>query len=352
MDPLHAEIERLRSAADFDRLPRAFGEPLGNVTLRQAPEDFRVSEHTGLALRGAGEHLYVRLRKIGQNTRWVAKRLGEFAGIPYKLVSYAGLKDRHAVTEQWFSLHLAGRPDPDWGALDVPGVEYLESARHDRKLHQGQLSYNRFRIVVRDCTTGQAALDERLALLAEQGVPNYFGPQRFGREAGNLELVLRQPRLQRMAREQRAFAMSALRGALFNGWLAGRVAAGSWRVPLEGEALLSDRPRGPAEDDHSVFVPERLPAGMLWGAGYGGSGAAMRDAELAYAGSYPAVCAALEGARARFSRRVLVARVGGLRWSRAGDELTLEFALGPGMFATMVLRELFAVTDAALRYQE
>ncbi len=353
MNDLRDELGRLRAAADFDELPRAWGEPLGSVVLRQEPADFQVSEHTGIALRGDGEHVYVRLRKIGQNTRWVAKRLGEFAGIPYKLVSYAGLKDRHAVTEQWFSLQLAGRPDPDWSALDIEGVDYLESGRHDRKLRQGQLSYNRFSIVLRDCGGVDATeLDTRMELLSAHGVPNYFGPQRFGRDQGNLALALEQPRLKRLPREKRAFALSALRGALFNEWLASRVADNTWRTPLDGEALLSDRPRGAAEDDSSLFSPVRMPAGMLWGKGYGGTGGAVRKHELEFVNGYPAVAAALEAAGARFSRRVLCARVGDLSWSWQGPALTMEFALGPGMFATMVLRELFAVRDAALEKQE
>ena len=353
---LRGEVAALRQAADLDALPRAAGEPLATGVLRASPEDFTVIEHTGVEPCGAGEHVYLRLRKTGQNTRWLAKELARFAGIPYKSVSYAGLKDRHAVTEQTFSLHMPGMPDADWAALPVDGVEILAAQRHDRKLRQGQLSYNSFRILLRelpvDCAVSDtAALEARVARIAEHGVPNYFGAQRFGRDAGNIAFVLEQPDLRKLPREQRSFGISALRSALFNGYLAGRVADGSWQEALDGEALLSDRPRGTAEDDVSVFSPERLPAAALWGKSFGGTGGEVRAREEAWFGRFPLICAALEKAGCKMSRRVLRARVAGLRCEPGDEGLELVFSAGPGVFATVVLRELFALRDAALEYQ-
>lgn len=350
---LAAELLELRPAIDLARLPRSYGEALGAGTLRAAPEDFRVVEHTGVQLCGEGEHLYVRLRKTGQNTRWLAKELARFAGVPYKSVSYAGLKDRHAVTEQTFSLHLPGMPDPDWDALAVEGVQVLDSTRHDRKLRQGQLSYNSFSIILRDCVVNDAELlQHRVAMIAEHGVPNYFGAQRFGRKGGNLDLALGQPVLRRLPREQRSFALSALRSALFNGYLARRVADASWVTPLDGEALLSDRPRGVAEDDESVFTSQRLPAGALWGKSLSGTGGAVRAAEEAWFGRFPGICAALEAAGCRLSRRVLCARVANFVCRIEDGAIRLDFSAGPGVFATVVLRELFDLQDAALEFQD
>ncbi len=350
---LAAEVALLRAAADVAALPRAWGEPLGTGRLRCQPEDFFVSEHSGIELCGHGEHLYLQLRKTGQNTRWVAKRLAEFAGIPYKSVSYAGLKDRHAVTEQWFSLHLPGTADPDWTALNIDGVRVMQSCRHDRKLRQGQLSYNRFRIVVRECDLAPGdRLQQRLLQLQSHGVPNYFGPQRFGRNNANLDLVLRTPELRRLNRESRAFAISSLRAGLFNGYLSRRVNDGSWLEALPGEATLSDRPRGVAEDDSSVFGSQRLPAGVLYGKGLGGSAARVKDMETMHFAAFPGICGALDKAGARFSRRVLRARVGDLQWRYDSGVLQLEFALGPGAFATAVLREIMDAEDQALALME
>ncbi len=346
---LAAEITALEESADIPALPRAFGKVLGSGRLRAEPHDFFVSEHTGLQLSGQGEHVYLQLRKTGQNTRWVAKQLANFAAVPYKAVSFAGLKDRHAVTEQWFSLHLPGSTDPDWSRLSLEGVEFLQACRHNRKLRQGQLSYNRFRLRVRDCRIAEPdLLQSRLQRIREHGVPNYFGPQRFGRDLNNLRRVLQQPELRRLGREPRGFVISALRAALFNGYLAARVAAGNWYQPLPGEALLSDRPRGAAEDDTAVFAPLRLPAALLWGKGAGGSGGAVKDLEAAWFGRFPAVCAVLERAGARMSRRVMAARVGELQWRYDQDALVLEFMLGPGVFATALLAEILAVEDCAL----
>lgn len=295
----------------------------------------------------------MRLRKTGQNTRWVAKRLAEFAGAPYKSVSWAGLKDRHAVTEQWFSLHLPGMPEPDWSALAIDGVEVLASGRHHRKLRQGQLSQNRFRLVLRDCACeDRDALESRLGRIAAIGVPNYFGPQRFGRDGSNLDAFVRQPKLRKLPREVRSFAISALRSALFNGYLSGRVEDGTWDSALDGEALLSDRPRGVAEADTRAFRPERLPAGVLWGRNWSGTGGAAQAREQAWFAGFPQTCAALEAAGCRMSRRVLRARVANLRWVFDDAGLRLEFVLGPGCYATAVVRELLDASDAALLTME
>jgi tRNA pseudouridine13 synthase len=342
-----AEIERLAVFADVAHLPRAHGNALGSAVMRTEPADFYVSEFTGLQPSGTGEHWLVQVRKTGQNTRWVAKRLAELIGVPYKAVSYAGMKDRHAVTEQWFGVHLPGQADPQLLPDPAEGFAIIATARHDRKLRPGQLSYNRFRLRLRSCNiSDRAALDARLALLREQGVPNYFGAQRFGHAGGNLRLVQNVAGLRRLNRERRAFALSALRGALFNGYLAGRVAAGNWHDGLTDDVLLSDRSRGVAEADQSVFVAERIPAGLLWGK-QSGPTAGSQAAEAEYFAQFPQLTELLVQAGSKASRRVLKARLGALTWNWLADDLVIEFALGPGSYATMVLRELLDVTDAA-----
>jgi tRNA pseudouridine13 synthase len=303
-----------------------------------------VSEQ-GFEPSGSGEHVLLRVRKTGQNTRWVAKRLAEAFELPYRAVSYAGLKDRHAVAEQWFGMHMPGAatPDKDPG---IEGVEVLECARHERKLRPGQLSYNRFRIVLRNVSDYVPAdLDERLAQISAAGVPAYFGEQRFGRDNGNLTLAEDAAGVKKLNRDRRAFALSAWRGALFNGYLAERVARGDWNVVLDGDARLSDRPRGIAEEDTSVFSPELLPAGLLWGRDVRFADAAAGELERDWYSRFPVLCSLLEGAGSRASRRVLRMRVAALQ-ARVGDSgLEIEFALGPGSYATTVLRELFDLNN-------
>jgi tRNA pseudouridine13 synthase len=341
------ELEQLRCFADLSALPRAFNGPWGTAELRSLPTDFFVAEASGLHPAGHGEHLLLRVRKIGQNTRWVAKRLAALADVPYRAVSYAGMKDRHAVTEQWFGIHLPGKADPEWKIGPDEGFEILEAVRHDRKLRTGQLSYNRFRLQLRNCQiTDRSELEQCLRDVAASGVPNYFGPQRFGHLAANLFLLQNPGDLRRLDRDDRAFALSALRGALFNGYLATRVRAHTWRTMEQGDVQISDRPRGVAEEDHSVFIAERLSAGLLWG-----KQAMLADpdtnGEREFYQQFPQITALLEAAGSQASRRVLCTRVGALDWHWEGEQLVLEFALGPGSYATAVLNELLEVRDMA-----
>ncbi|HHQ14875.1 MAG TPA: tRNA pseudouridine(13) synthase TruD, partial [Chromatiales bacterium] len=206
-----AELDKLRLTADFGVLPRAWGDAAATGIMRSRPEDFQVIEQLPFEPSGEGEHLFVQVRKTGQNTRWVAKRLADAAGIDYRATGYAGLKDRRAVAEQWFSLHLPGQNDPV--LPEIPDVEVLQQIRHGNKLRTGALAGNRFKLVLRDCNGDRNAIVERLERISAQGAPNYFGPQRFGRDARNLELLNVEGRV---GREARSFGLSALRSALFN----------------------------------------------------------------------------------------------------------------------------------------
>ncbi len=332
------------------RLPYAWGGPLGSGEIRHAPEDFRVSEQLSFSASGAGEHLLIQIRKSGHNTRWVAKRLAEIANIPYRAVSFAGLKDRHALTEQWFGLHLAGRPDPNISSQLPDGVEIVAMTRHHRKLRQGQVKSNHFQINIRQCefidtVSLPEKISERIRSLAMHGVPNYFGPQRFGRNLANLEILGSARELRGLNRETRSFALSALRSGLFNGYLAERVRRDDWTELLEGEVAQSGSPRGPAETGLTHPMQQRLPSGLLWGRGDLASGGIARELELEFFGRFPDTTAILESAGAKASRRVLHSRLTNLQWSLQGDTLTLEFALGSGAYATAVLREVLAMRD-------
>jgi tRNA pseudouridine13 synthase len=313
------ELERLRCAADFDLLPRAYGRPLATGEIRRSPGDFAVTERLSFVPSGDGEHVYLRLRKTGQNTRWVARRLADAAGVAPVAVGYAGLKDRHAVTEQWFSVHLPGQANPD---LAFPeGVELLETVRHTAKLRTGQVDANEFRIVVRNFDGDREAVEKRVALLAEQGAPNYFGAQRFGRDCRNLEL-LNQPGKPR--RDARSFGLSALRAALFNGYLAMRVVQHSWDATVAGEV--------PARDGGGT--------GLLWGTGANRSKERALELEEDWFGFFPDTTALLVSQRVRMMRRALALRPGQLASAWSDDGLELRFELPRGAFATVLLREI------------
>ena len=187
----HAGIdERWREVALSP--PAAWGGPLAMGTLRTTPEDFQVDEILGFEAAGAGPHALLRVRKRGANTEWVARELARVAGCKPFEVGFAGLKDRNALTTQSFTVPRGKRAASDFLAVRGEGYEVIAAAEHQRKLPRGALEGNGFEIVVRGVRCDAAALAQRVTLLRDGGVPNYFGEQRFGRDAGNLAAVLRE----------------------------------------------------------------------------------------------------------------------------------------------------------------
>lgn len=327
----------------------AFGPPLGRGRLRVEPEDFVVIEQPLVEPADQGEHAWLRVRKRGQNTDWVAGQLARLAGVKSRDVSYAGLKDRHAVTEQWFSVQLPGRADPDWSVLDAEGVTVLEARRHSRKLRRGALRGNRFRLRLRDFTGDVDALLERTQVIASRGLPNYFGAQRFGREGGNLAAARRMfadPR-RRLPRQKRSLYLSAARSYLFNRILAERVRRGDWDRCLSGDVMQLDGRSAlfavPACDDEiqsRLAAQEIHPTGALWGRGESLAGDECARLEAACLEPEAALCEGLERAGMELDRRALRVRVEGLRVTPEGGDLWLEFGLPAGSYATVLLDQL------------
>jgi len=330
--------------------PRAWGGPLGRGRMRATPEDFQVFEVPLATPEGAGEHVWLQVRKRNSNTPWVATQLAAFAGVSPSAVSYAGLKDRHAVTEQWFSVHLPGRSDPDWSALAHGDFQVLGAQRHTRKLKTGALRGNRFRIRLREVTADSEALHARLQQIRQGGFPNYFGAQRFGLNGDNLQeaaRLFRQPQ-RRMPRARRGIYLSAVRAALFNRVLGARVEAGLWNHMVPGDALqLEGRSAcfvAVAPDSETLARLQALelhPTGPLCGDG----DALCRDAALALE------CEQLQGhqdwieglCRAGLApaRRALRALARELHWCEEADgSWLLEFYLPAGSYATTLLGEL------------
>ncbi|MFC5576545.1 tRNA pseudouridine(13) synthase TruD [Lysobacter niabensis] len=331
-------------------LPRAHGDAVLSAAIRTTPEDFLVEELPGFEPSGSGEHLLLTIEKRGMNTVFAAKRLAQWARVPEMAVSYAGLKDRHAVTRQRFSVHLPKKVAPDIAALESDDFHVLEHAWHSRKLPRGALAGNRFVLLLRGVQADRDAIEQRLQAIALRGVPNYFGEQRFGRKGDNVEQALAMFAGRRVRREERTLLLSAARSELFNRVLAARVRAGNWDAGLEGEVWSLDGSR-------SVFGPEpytdelarRLavfdihPSGPLWGRGELRSrdeAAAIEMRELA-GDEALALRAGLENAGLEQERRALRLRPGNLawRWPDCGA-LELEFTLPPGAYATVVLAEL------------
>ena len=336
--------------------PRASGAPGVRGRLRTRPEDFMVEERLGFAPDGGAAHLLLRVEKTDANTLYVARALARFGDVRPADVGFAGLKDRRAVAVQWFSVP-ARRPAADWASLGQDGFRVLEALPHSRKLKRGALAGNRFQVTLRDLAGDVGAMTARLERLAAQGAPNYFGPQRFGHDAGNLGAAASWvggsplPR----DREQRAFVLSAARSLVFNRVLAARVASGSWNHLLPGEVVnlagsgsVFVAPAVDAELTARCAGLDLHPTGPLPGLGGVAPVAEAASVEAEATKPLDEVIAALVGAAVEAARRPLRVVPDGLAWSVDGDVLRVAFGLPRGAFATAVLREAVETADGDL----
>lgn len=337
-------------------LPLAFGGPVGTGRLRVEPEDFLVRELPICEPDGAGEHVWLWVRKRNANTEWTARQLARFAGVAPREVSFAGLKDRRAVTEQWYSVQLPGKAAPEWNTARIDGVDILRAVRHSRKLKRGALRGNEFVLRLRAFNGDRSGIEARLRAIAARGIPNYFGAQRFGRDGGNVDAAVAMLRGEgpRLDRSQRGLYLSALRSFLFNQVLTRRVTEGSWERAVPGDALQLDGRRAwflATPDDAEVPARVRAldvhPTGPLWGRGPLASADAARRLEEDCVAAYGEICAGLERAGLEQDRRALRIRVQTLQWQWEHDDLLLSFALPAGSYATALMRELVVADSGA-----
>jgi len=337
----------------LDSMPHGFAGPAGEGVGRSRAEDFLVDEILGFEPTGEGQHVFLQISKRDTNTLWLAKQIASLAGATQRDLGYAGLKDRHGVTSQWFSVDMKGRAEPDWQALESGRVEVLQVRRNPRKLRIGALRGNRFRLCIRRLRVVPGILEQRLQQLRDFGMPNYFGEQRFGHDYANLARAeaLFEHRLGRVERKLRGLLISAARSQLFNEVLAARIERGSWGSPLAGDYFSLDGSRtGFAAEPEDQNLVERCrvldihPTGPLWGRGRPPVCAETLALERVVLEPYTTLRDGLEHVGLQQERRPLRVRVGGLRWELSGqDELLLEFSLPAGSYATVLLRELLRV---------
>jgi tRNA pseudouridine13 synthase len=329
--------------------PRAHGAPLPPATLKAIPEDFYVEEQLSFAPSEAGPHWLLRVEKRTANTRWVAAEIARLAGVPGADVGYAGLKDRHAVAVQWFSVPKLAMSAESWSHVHTAEFKVLEARANSRKLRVGALSGNRFRIRLRNALWSREQLDLKLDALRAHGVPNYFGAQRFGRDGYNLDRVAawvqsgNAPR----GRAERSFVLSAARSLVFNAVLARRVEAGDWSQLAAGDLASLD---GSGSHFSVTAVDDDLlrrlrefdihPSGPLWGRGDPASQGQALQHELAVSRELAPVADLLAASGLTQERRSLRCAIRELSSERDASTLTLSFSLGRGQFATAVLREI------------
>lgn len=333
-----------------------------SANLKTRAEDFIVEEHITVEFSGEGEHCWLYIEKNGCNTDWLAQQLADYCGVKKMAVAYAGLKDRHALTSQWFSVQLPGKPTPDWGAFESAlasiseseNVRVLQCFRHNRKLQRGALKSNAFRITLRALSKTSdetfVLLQQRCQLIAQHGVPNYFGPQRFGRNYNNLDQALKlfsNPRF-KLPKSKRSIYLSAARSWLFNRILSERINRQLWNKRLPGDVFMLDGKSACFKDDATEDINVRLDnneihtTAVLWGEG---DAMVTADAALLESGVIDQFAVFRDGlisARLQAQRRACRVIPGQFECVRQEDDFIVSFTLPAGSYATSVLAEIFS----------
>jgi tRNA pseudouridine13 synthase len=325
--------------------------PGSGGAIRASPEDFRVDEVPAYLPSGAGPHLYVRIEKRGRTTRDAVRALAHALGVAERDAGFAGMKDKDAVTTQWLSFPVAKDPDP--AALAGAGLRVLEISRHANKLRTGHVRANRFSLLVRGGDPGRARAAAEA--LAARGLPNFFGPQRFGAEGRNAEVgraLLRgegSPEVRRASRDRflRRLAISAYQALLFNRWLVERLGDGLFASAVRGDVMKKLDTGGlfdcedPQVDGARVARFEISPAGPMFGHKLRAAAHEALEREERILAAEGMSCAAFArgGGEAEGTRRAarLPVRV---EVEPEGDGYRAAFELPKGSYATVVLREL------------
>ncbi len=334
--------------------PYFLAAPQASGLIRSCPEDFLVEEIPRITPAGEGSHLWLWVEKRSANTDWVARELAKAAACPLRDVGYAGLKDRHAVTRQWFSVPGSDVAAESLAAVEIEGTVILETHKHTRKLKRGTLNGNRFVLKIRHFEGDSDETRKRLEKISSGGVPNYFGPQRFGRGGANVEkgysLLKRRARLQR---NKKSIYLSAIRSFMFNHLLAERVRQGNWSTMIDGDLAMLDGTQSifPVElpdadiEDRCKHL-DIHPTGPLPGENGSQVTGAAAELERDVLSKWPELIEVLTSDRVQASRRSLRLYPADLEWSFEDDILELRFTLPPGAYATTVLREILVAKEA------
>ncbi|MBI3178144.1 MAG: tRNA pseudouridine(13) synthase TruD, partial [Deltaproteobacteria bacterium] len=331
--------------------------------IKQDPHDFDVEELPLYEPCGEGDHLYLWIEKVGLSTdaavRWLARELG----VDARDVGYAGLKDATALTRQHISVPAAA--EPRLAALPSGAVRVLSATRHRNKLRTGHLRGNRFRITVREVAPDALERAQAIAaVLRAQGLPNFFGPQRFGRAgdtarigwallAGEPNALSAVPPARR--RFMRKLALSAAQAELFNAWLALRMRDELLHTVLAGDVMQVCASGGlfvardPAVEQARLAQREIVPAGPMFGPKMRPATglAAEREAAVLAEAGLTAGAFANHGKLLPGTRRPALVWLNDLEMALAAGALTLRFTLPPGSYATVLLAEIMKSSGSA-----
>ena len=334
-----------------DRWPTLLDPPPVAGTIRKQPEDFQVEEIPAYLPAGEGSHLFLLVEKTLRTTDEVVRALSKQLRLPAGQIGCAGLKDRAALTRQWLSVPAEARSRLD--SFRLEGVSILQSDLHTNKLKTGHLKGNRFHIRIGDLQPKDG--DEiafRCTILREKGVPNYFGPQRFGRDGQNEAAGRELLGGQSARRDKRTLRLllSAVQSGLFNDVLARRLSNGMFHQALVGDVMIKADTGGrflcedPKLDQPRMDALEIHPSGPIFGPKMKAAGGEPGDIEREVLDA----SGLNEASFTRFpkltrgTRRPLRLIPEELQAEPAPDCVLLSFSLVAGGYATSVIHELIA----------
>lgn len=334
---------------DFADLPRAYNKPVHSARFRQLPEHFQVDEELDFKPCGHGDHLYLKIRKTNTNTHWLMEQLAGKTGLSRVDIGYAGRKDRFAVTSQWFSLHLPGHKTINLSDFQTDEYQVIEQIRHTHKLRTGELRGNHFKLQLVDFEGDYSDFQKRTEIIARDGFPNYFGPQRFGHNFSNIDkarnMLAGKSRVR--DRNKRSIYLSAARSFLFNLVLAKRIELGIWQKPVAGDRFWDhseNRLTDTLEQNDELL--SRLKQGELsiTGPMFGDGESHVSDAALELENESLAtesdLCKGIANSRVKWQRRPLRSVPENLSCSNNQQGVEITFFLNSGSYATSLLREL------------
>ena len=319
--------------------------------LKAECSDFIVKEDLGYSFSGDGEFVVVKVRKTDANTLFVGEKLAQFANISPRNMGYAGLKDRRAITEQWFCLQMPGLDTPDFSQFHLEGVEILEVTRHNRKIRTGSLKGNFFEILLRDVAANEEIL-ERLNLVKNHGFPNYFTEQRFGRDGHNLTQAQRwaQGEIKVKDRKKRSFYLSAARSEIFNLVVAARLQANLANQVLAGDILQLSGSHSwfrADENEDLKALQTRLETGdiALTAPLIGEPNMLASAFENALVAEQDMFAPLMRQEKMKAARRSLLCQPQDFTWEFTQSGLRLTFWLPAGSYATALVRELIQIEE-------
>lgn len=328
----------------------AYGSPAGEGEIRVLPEDFIVEETLSFEPSGNGEHVFLQIQKTGENTEFVARQLARFAQVRQRDIGFAGLKDRHAVTTQWFSVWLPKGEEPNWQVFSSETIKILTVTRHARKLKRGVLANNGFVLTIRNWHGDKEKAIAQLNAIKNHGVPNYYGSQRFGHHGQNVIKALEMFAGKKTGREQRSLYLSAARSFLFNQILSTRIEQKNWASGLDGDVFMIDGSRSLFADEKiDETITTRLaknqlhPTGTLFGKGNTRLTSDALALEQTVFEKFLPLTQGLLACDLETDRRALRVMPQNLTWQFGENTLQLSFNLPAGSYATSVLREIITI---------